>query len=438
MKRKTVLGVAKSLAGDRFSQIRSDFYMKRILVLGGGFAGLWSAIGAARKLDELGIGSESIEVVLLNRDAYHSIRVRNYEADLSTTRVLLDDVLEPVGISRLQGDVIAIDLQNQTVSVAGAAGQFFIPYDRLVFALGSQLSRPNIPGLTEYGFSVDTYNEASQLNAHLNELPDRPDAPGQYTVLVVGAGLTGIEAATEIPGKLRTAIQRSKNSSQDSDRIHTILADHNPQIGSDMGDSARPIIQEALTALGIETRTGVSVVSIERSGATLTSGEFIPTATVIWTAGMKANPLTQCFPIERDRWGRIPVDEYMKVKGIQNVFAAGDAAWTMVDKIHSSVMSCQHGRPMGRFAGHNVVCDLLGEPMLPLRIEWYATILDLGPWGAVYTEGWERVVVSKGESAKKTKQTINCQRIYPPLTGNRREILDAATPIIQIPPAVHH
>jgi NADH dehydrogenase len=118
------------------------------------------------------------------------------------------------------------------------------------------------------------------------------------------------------------------------------------------------------------------------------------------------------FPIELDHLGRIPVDEFMRVKGVANVFAAGDVACAMMDATHPSVMSCQHGRPMGRFAGHNVVCDLLNLPMLPLRIEWYTTILDLGPWGAVYTEGWDRHVVAKGETAKRTQRVINGQRIY--------------------------
>jgi NADH dehydrogenase FAD-containing subunit len=61
-----------------------------------------------------------------------------------------------------------------------------------------------------------------------------------------------------------------------------------------------------------------------------------------------------------DRFGRLPVDQFMKVKGVPNVFAAGDVAWTLIDNTHASVMSCQHGRPMGRFAGHNVICDLFG------------------------------------------------------------------------------
>jgi NADH dehydrogenase len=109
-----------------------------------------------------------------------------------------------------------------------------------------------------------------------------------------------------------------------------------------------------------------------------------------------------------------------------------------LNEAHASVMSCQHGRPMGRFAGHNVVCSLFGQPMLPLRLAWYVTVLDLGPWGAVYTEGWDRHVVAKGEAAKNTKKVINHHRIYPPVNRNREEILAAAAPVVQRPPEVHH
>ena len=149
---------------------------------------------------------------------------------------------------------------------------------------------------------------------------------------------------------------------------------------------------------------------------------------------MQAHPLTAQFPVERDRLGRLPVEPSLRIKGLAAEFAAGDAAWLLVDDVHCSVMSCQHGRPMGRFAGHNVVCDLLGRPMLPLRIDWYTTILDLGPWGAVYTEGWDRKLVSQGAAAKRTKEIINRERIYPPRSGDRRAILDAAAPTVQAPP----
>lgn len=398
---------------------------QRIVILGGGFAGLWTAVGAARALDELSIGVDRVEVVLIDKTAWHSIRVRNYEADLADTRVALDCVLGPIGVRRLEGEVTGIDVAHGTVAYTTGGDFRSVTYDRLVFALGSRLAHPPISGLGTYAFDVDTHAAAERLNAHIAGLARRGSSPGQSTVLVVGGGLTGIEAAAEMPGKLSA-------SGVASPRV--ILADHAPRIGSDMGEGALPVIDEALRALGIDTRGGVSVAAVDADGATLTTGERIAAGTVVWCAGMQAHPLTAQFPVERDRLGRLPVEPSLKIKGLTAEFAAGDAAWLLVDDVHCSVMSCQHGRPMGRFAGHNVVCDLLGRPTLPLRIDWYTTILDLGPWGAVYTEGWDRKLVSRGAAAKRTKELINRERIYPPRSGDRRAIFEAAAPTVQAPP----
>jgi NADH:ubiquinone reductase (H+-translocating) len=411
--------------------------MQRILVLGAGFAGLWSAIGAARRLDELGIGPERVEVLVVNRTAWHSIRVRNYEANLDEARVRLSDVLDPIGVKHVEGEVIDIDVPGRTVACSIQGNSCALSYDRLVFALGSRLVRPPIPGLDTHAFDIDTYEDAARLNAHIAALPSRQPFPGQYTAVVVGGGLTGIEAATEMVGKLRAAITHAPVPGPAA-HPRVILADRQPWIGSDMGESARPVIAEALRALDVETRVGVSVASVDERGATLATGERIATATLVWCAGMQAHPLTARFPVARDRLGRLPVDACLKVTGLPAEFAAGDAAWLPIDGTHPCVMSCQHARPMGRFAGHNVACDLLGQPMLPLRIDWYTTILDLGSWGAVYTEGWDRHVASQGAAAKRTKEIINRQRIYPPRSRDRRELFDAAAPSVQRPPDLLH
>src|SRR5262249_41234832 len=173
----------------------------------------------------------------------------------------------------------------------------------------------------------------------------------------------------------------------------------------------------------------------EGAGAALARGERIDAGMVIVWAGMETSPLTARFPVARDRFGRLPVSASLKIEGLLAEFAAGDAAWFAIDGAHACVMSCQHSRPMGRFAGHNVVCDLLGEPLLPLAMDGHPTLRARGRGGGVYPGGGARHVVAQQAIAKRTKETINCQRIYPPQSRDRRQILDAAAPVVQAPPA---
>ena len=183
--------------------------MPRILVLGAGFAGLWSAVAAARRLDELGAGPGEVEVLVVNRTAWHSIRVRNYEADLDDTLVPLADVLDPIGVKHIVAEVTDINVPERKVACVMDGALQTLAYDRLVFALGSRLAQPAIAGLETYAFNVDTFESGSRLNDHIGALPVLPEFTGQYNVLVVGGGLTGVEVATEMFGKLGAAIAKA-------------------------------------------------------------------------------------------------------------------------------------------------------------------------------------------------------------------------------------
>jgi NADH:ubiquinone reductase (H+-translocating) len=396
----------------------------RVLVLGAGFAGLWAALGAARRLDELGAAQRAVDVTVVSSQPFHDIRVRNYEADLSACRIPLQGLLDPAGIGHITADVTGIDPAQATVSTADGPT---LRYDRLVLALGSRVAKPDLPGLARFGFDVDTYDGAMRLQAHIRALAERVADPASATAVVVGAGLTGIETASELGGMLTEALGAGVTP-------RVILVDHNPYVGSDMGESARPVIEDALAANHVDTLTAVRVTAVDERSVSLSSGEVVSAATVVWCAGMRANPLTAQMGVPVDRLGRLPVDDYLRVGGVAGVFAAGDVAVARMDDRHMSVMSCQHGRPMGRYAGYNVISDLLDAPLLPLRIPWYVTVLDLGAAGAVYTEGWDRRVVSSGAEAKETKRVINGQRIYPPLTGERAALLAAAAPELQAAP----
>jgi NADH dehydrogenase len=400
--------------------------MQRIVVLGAGFAGLWAAAGAARLRAELGLGTNTIEIVLVDRSDYHNIRVRNYEPDLSDVVIPLTRVLDPIGVRHVRADVRGIDTASRVVEAAAEGRIEAISYDALVVALGSALARPPVPGLVKHGFDVDTYPAAETLCAHLKELASHPPSPARATVVIAGAGFTGIEVATEMPARLRAL------PGVEAPRV--ILVDGAPVIGATIGDNARPVIAEALAALGIETRLGVRVAAVEACSVTLDSGETIPCATLVWCGGMRASPLVGALTGKPDRLGRVAVDAYMQVEGIAGVFAAGDAAWAALDGHHPTVMSCQFARPMGRFAGHNAAALLTGAPLLPLKVDWYVTVLDLGPWGALYTAGWDRRVLSTGTDAKRVKQEINCHRIYPPRSFAPADTFAAAAPVVQSPP----
>ncbi|BBL34620.1 NADH dehydrogenase-like protein [Nitrosomonas stercoris] len=395
--------------------------MNRILILGAGFAGLWAAMAAARKLDESG-RAQTTEILVVDARPFHSIRVRNYELDPAATQVPLADVLEPIGVKWLTGTIEQIDTAQHTVTVKTANDTKVLNYARLVVALGSTLVHPSIPGLVEHAFDVDTFENTNTLLAHLRSLSTQPASAGRYTAVVIGAGLTGSEVAAELPAKLS---KLAKNTAE----VRVILIDHLPRIADQMGE-AQPVIETAMRSMGVEMRPGVQVSRVTSTGVELANGETIAASTVIWCGGFHANPLVKELPTQHDTLGRIQVDEYLRVPDIPDVFAAGDCANLAIDGKNDIIMSCQYSLPMGRFCGHNVAANLLGEALLPLRIDDYVTCVDLGSWGAVYTQGRERKLVMQGEQVKRTKQFITHELIYPPINRNRDDILQAAAPTL--------
>jgi NADH:ubiquinone reductase (H+-translocating) len=394
----------------------------RIIIIGAGFAGMYAALSAARQREIQGVSPEQLEIALVAPAPTLVVRPRLYEAKPETLTAPLLDVLESIDVAYVQGSAETINTEARTVEIATAKGATkTLSYDRLVVATGSRLFRPNIPGLAQHGFSVDTLDDAVALDKHLHGLAKRPAVNGRETVVVAGGGFTGIEAATEMPARLRDIFGRDA-------KPRIIIVERNIAIAPDMGEGARPIIEEALRKVGVETRLGAGVASLDQSGVTLSNGEHIETETVIWAAGIRAAPLTAQIPAGRDNFGRLLVDRDLRVPGVAGVFATGDAARAACDdEGNHALMSCQHATRMGAFAGNNAAAELLGVPTRPYHQKAYVTCLDLGEAGALFTRGWEREVEMVGETAKKTKQEINTVWIYPP-KAERAAALASADP----------
>lgn len=381
----------------------------RLVIIGAGFAGMYAALSAARLRDIRGVSPQDLQIAIVSPEPTLVVRPRLYEPKPETLTAPLLEVLEAIDVDYIQGSAETINTEARTVQITPAKGaRKTLSYDRLVVTTGSRLFRPNIPGLAEHGFSVDSLDDAVALDKHLHGLAERPAVNGRNTVVVAGGGFTGIEAATEIPVRLREILGPNA-------RTRVVIVDRNTAIAPDMGASARPVIEEALRKICVETRLGAGVAALDETGVTLSSGEHIETETVIWAAGMRAAPLTGQIPAERDNFGRLLVDRCLQVPGVQGVFAAGDAARAACDdEGNYALMSCQHATRMGAFAGNNAAAELLGVPSRPYHQKAYVTCLDLGEAGALFTRGWERKVELVGDVAKKTKREINTVWIYPP------------------------
>src|SRR2546425_11597450 len=229
-RRRRTLSSMKSSGGSARTFGSSNHRSKhmRLVIIGAGFAGMYAALSAARLRDIQGVSPEELEIALVAPEPTLVVRPRLYEPKPETLTAPLLDVLKAIDVEYVQGSAETIDTRSRMVQIAAAKGtRKTLSYDRLVVATGSRLFRPNIPGLAEHGFSVDSLDDAVALDKHLHSLADRPARNGRDTVVVAGGGFTGIEAATEMPTRLRKIL--GKNA-----RSRVIIVERNSAIAPDM------------------------------------------------------------------------------------------------------------------------------------------------------------------------------------------------------------
>ncbi len=383
---------------------------KRILIVGGGFAGVHAAIGAVEVLRSASGSAVSVELVSPEPDLV--IRPRLYESDLSGARVPLTGVLGSIGVRHRCARVTEIDVERRTVQLDDRREP--VGFDQLVVAAGGRLA---LPAGTEV-HSADTYTEAVALRRAIGSVAREGDPrPG---VIVVGGGFTGLELSAEIASGPECAARSVTRPTG----AHVMLIEQRRELAPDFGPRARAVIDGALRALGVEVRTGVQVSEARSDGVVLDSGERLDAKLVVWSAGPRASALTDQIPGRRDRLGRLHVDRFLATE-VEGIWACGDCAAARVDREHVAVMSCQQAMPQGRRAGENAALTLLGRPPRGYRQSLYLTCLDLGAFGALLTCGFERnTILAAGPGAKEFKRYINRSRIYPPASSDPERVLE--------------
>ncbi|SNY58684.1 NAD(P)/FAD-dependent oxidoreductase [Enterobacter sp. CC120223-11] len=394
---------------------------QRILIIGSGFAGMWAAVSAARVAHLQ--GNTNLEIAVLAPQPELRVRPRFYEANVSTLTADLQPLFAELNIRFIAGHAERVDSAESGVWYkTPESDSTFLSYDKLIIASGSRLHHFGIKGIAEHGFDIDQLDTAQRLEDHLNALASQPESAARNTVVVCGGGFTGIELATELPSRLKSLLGSDTNTK-------VVVVERGSQIGGRYSEALRKIISDASDELGIEWRLNAAVEVVDAGGVTLQDGSRIDAATVVWTAGVQASAFGENLTADRDNLGRFVVTEELQIPGYNNIYATGDMAHAKTDTLgNTALMTCQHAIQLGKFAGHNAAASLLGVEGLPYRQEFYVTCLDLGAWGAVYTEGWEQEVKMVREEAKKLKIAITNELIYPP-KADRDVAFAAADPL---------
>ncbi|MBB5516830.1 NADH dehydrogenase [Rubricella aquisinus] len=366
--------------------------MKNVVIAGGGFAGVWAAMAAAATRQRIGLDDLAIE--LISDSGSLTIRPRLYEGARDDMRVPLQPLFDEIGVELTVGKITRVS--GAEVQLSGGATH---GHDRLVLATGSAIRVPAVPGADQFGFAVDTHDSTAILDQHLATLDLADDAAG--TIVVVGASFTGLEVATGLRARLGAV-----------PRIH--ILDQAATPGAGLGDAMEAEVATALAEGDIAFHAQTTVEEVTAEMVRLSNGSDLPCRTVIFATGFRASPLTATLEAERAADGRLVVHPDLRVGAAETVFAAGDVARAMADDTHATLMSCQHAMPMGIAAGRNAVLDLAGQSTQAYSQPFYATCLALGPYGAVFTTGWDRAVGKTRAEGAAMKTQINTQWIYPP------------------------
>ncbi len=373
--------------------------MAKIIIAGGGFAGLWAAMAAAATRHRQ--TAKEIEITLVSKDTHLCVRPRLYEGARPEMRVPLQPLLEAIDVTFEQAQI------SEVTPTALQTDKAKMVHDRLILAAGSHVAIPAIPGAADHGFVVDAYEQTARLDTHLFKLDSK--ALVTSALVVVGASFSGLEIATSLRDRL-------------GGDAAIYLIDQKAKAGQSLGNNLTDEIDVALDKADIEFLGGETVTRVTADQITLRSGRAIDTQTVIFATGLQPSPLVANLGVQASD-GRLQLDQTLKVTGQPAIFAAGDVGVAAADDEHSTLMSCQHAMPMGVLAGQNAVRDLLGQDMLRYTQPDYATCLSLGASNAVFTQGWDRTIVMTGEHGAAMKAQINEQWIYPPSPDLGREAI---------------
>jgi NADH:ubiquinone reductase (H+-translocating) len=366
---------------------------KCIVIIGAGFAG----IAAARALRH-----SDVDVVLIDRRNHHIFQPLLYQ--VATAVLSPAEIAAPIrqlevkqrNLSVLLAEITGVDVTARTIEASSpGVGTRTIDYDYLVVATGMRPSYFGHDEFARFAPGLKNLSDAEAIRAKIlgafelaATTEDDTERARQMTFVLVGAGPTGVELAASLAQMVRVTL-RGNFRRIDPAQASIILLDAGNRVLPTFAESLSRRVTRRLTKLGVQVLTGVKVETVDEQGV-VAGGRRIPSATVLWTAGVAASPIPKMLGTKTDRAGRALVDPFLKVVDAPGVFVVGDAASVMQDE-HPVPGVAQAAIQEGRYVGRLIAKELRGRKVKrPFRYFDKGNMAVVGKNYAVLQRGWLR------------------------------------------------
>jgi NADH dehydrogenase len=365
---------------------------KRVLIIGGGFAGVYTAFALQHELDD-----EPVDVAIVNRENFFVFYP--LMSDIISGAIETSSILNPIRLvapdaTLYVGEVSAINIEEQRVDVRlGLYGSYHEPrplyYDHLVIALGGVPSTKFIPGMAENAFDVQRLSNAFALRNHLIDTLEQADIETNpvekrrlLTFVVVGGGANGVEVVGEMNDMLVEVTDRYKHIERDD--IHVVLIHAGPRLIPDLPPSLGEFAERLLREKGVEIMLNERVSRIEPERVFIEGKDPIDTSTIVGSVGVSPNPLVTSLPLEQNKKGQIKANRTLNVPGHPNIWALGDNAEVLDEHTGKPYpQTAQHAVREARTVARNIVATIRGEPLKPITYKTKGQLVALGHRSAV-------------------------------------------------------
>jgi NADH:quinone reductase (non-electrogenic) len=358
---------------------------RRILILGGGFAGAYAASHLEKRL----AGVPDVEIVLAAKENFVLFTPMLHE--VAGGDVAVTDVVQPLRKMLRRTRVLIVDIQS--IDLAGKrvrvlqrdlAQAFDLPYDQLVLAIGAVPNFYRTPGIEEHAVTMKTLGDAILVRNRIIEAldiadnhPDETERKAVLTVVVAGGGFAGVETAGAVNDLLREAIRFYPNLREDM--LHIVLVHAGEVILPELSGSLGRYAQKQLGHRGVDIRLKTAVTGYDGKELTFNDGTSIFTRLVIWTAGITPSPLLSSLPCGIQR-GHVLANEYLQVPDWPGIWTLGDCA-LVPDPLNPGKFyppTAQHAIRQAAVLAGNIVAGMRGQPLQPFRFKTLGMLAAVG------------------------------------------------------------